>query len=96
MNPSNATPDRHEPDDELELDRLLTVLAHKVPDGFTSAVMREVQAQRLHSVPVSVASHKQAEPLTFIQWVLLLGGGLLGVSQMGSFVLGLWAASAAW
>ncbi|MFK7964641.1 MAG: hypothetical protein AB8C46_11820 [Burkholderiaceae bacterium] len=88
MKPGDNTPNRHEPNDDLALDRLMQSLANDPPDAFVDAVMREVQ--------IATSVQEKVEPLTFTQWVLLLGGGLLGVSQTGSFVLGLWAASTAW
>ncbi|MGC4059727.1 MAG: hypothetical protein QM749_02220 [Aquabacterium sp.] len=68
-------------DTRLEADLL------QVPDDFTEQVMR-----RIDTLPRPTKTSQRRERL---QWLALLGGAALGLSQLLAFMFGMWAASAA-
>ena len=73
------------------------------PPHFSQRVMQRIERLQLHSSPTDgpalAAARPQPSWLNRLRWLAtgagLVGGGLLGLSQLGSFVFGLWIASSA-
>ena len=73
------------------------------PPHFSQRVMQRIERLQLHSSlaegPASALDSPQCGWLSRLRWLAggagLVGGGLLGLSQLGSFVFGLWIAGSA-
>lgn len=78
-----------------ELDTLLQDAALQPPPDFTQRVMRSIEQR----TPASMPTSPTRSPWQRLRWLAamsgLVGTGLLGLSQLASFVFGLWIASAA-
>jgi len=70
-----------------DLDKLLESALLEAPGDFPERVMR-----RIDSLPVHDSRSRSWEML---QWLALIGGGILGVAQLAGFMFGIWAAVAA-
>ena len=73
------------------------------PPHFSQRVMQRIQRLPRHTCladgPAFAKVRPQPSWLSRLRWLAtsagLVGGGLLGLSQLGSFVFGLWLASTA-
>ena len=78
-----------------ELDILLQDAALQPPPDFTQRVMRSIEQR----TPVAMPTRPARSPWQRLRWLAaasgLVGTGLLGLSQLASFVFGLWMTSAA-
>ena len=78
-----------------ELDTLLQDAALQPPPDFTQRVMGAIEQRTLAAMP----TRPTRSPWRRLRWLVaasgLVGTGLLGLSQLASFVFGLWMASAA-
>ena len=79
-----------------DLETLLQTDFLRPPNDFTERVMRRIQPRQYATPRASTAATRRwnlLRRLATATW--LVGGGLLGVSQLASFVLGLWLAGSA-
>lgn len=67
---------------DKELDALLEEGLLSVPGDFVERVMREVRTS-----PLPVRPRRWRERL---QWLALIGSGILGVMELSGFVFGMW------
>ena len=78
-----------------DLDTLLQDACLQPPPDFTQRVMRAIEQR----TPVAMPTRPTRHPWQRLRWLAaasgLIGTGLLGLSQLASFVFGLWIASAA-
>lgn len=78
-----------------ELDTLLQDAALQPPPDFTQRVMRAIEQR----TPAAMPTRPTRSPWQRLRWLAaasgLVGTGLLGLSQLASFVFGLWMTSAA-
>lgn len=78
-----------------ELDTLLQDDFLQPPPDFIQRVMRTIDQRALAPAPVPTGH----SPWHRLRWLVAVGGlvgtGLLGLSQLASFVFGVWIASAA-
>ncbi len=65
-------------------DKLLDSGLLEAPEDFPERVMR-----RIDGLPLPESGSRSWEVL---QWLALIGGGILGVAQLAGFVFGIWAA----
>lgn len=76
---------------DTDLDSLLQPALLQPPPDFAQRVLRQLPQQTPVAAPPS--------PWSRLRWLLaatgLLGGGVLGLSQAGGFVFGLWLSAAA-
>lgn len=72
---------------DKDFDSLLEDVLLDVPDNFTQVVM-----QRIHRLPLLPTRLSLAEKL---QNLALIVGGVLGFSQLATFMFGFWAATSA-
>lgn len=76
-----------------DLDRLLRGDLLRPPADFSYRVMQQLPQQR------QTQPHPEPQRWRRVRWLVtaagLLGGGLLGLSQLVSFVFGLWLAALA-
>lgn len=83
-----------DPMTDTDLDTLLQRELLQPPPDFAQRVLRQLPRQ-----PIPVAPARQPRLWSRLRWLLaatgLLGGGVLGLSQAGGFVLGLWLGAAA-
>ncbi len=90
----HTAPHRRHPMND-ELDTLLQDAALRPPPDFTQRVMRTIE-QRTTAAMATRSTHSPWQRLRWLATVSgLVGTGLLGLSQLASFVFGLWIASAA-
>lgn len=79
---------------DSDLDTLLQRALLQPPPDFAQRVLRQLPRQTM-----PVAAPKQSALWPRLRWLLaatgLLGGGMLGLSQAGGFVFGLWLGAAA-
>jgi hypothetical protein len=73
-----------------DLDDLLHSGIFDPPEDFTRRVMARVSELPPPEMPGRVSRARER-----IQWIALLGAGLVGVVQLAAFMFGIWAASAA-
>ena len=86
-----------------DLETLLQDDFLRPPPHFSQRVMQRIQRLQLHSSLADGPAFARVRPepswLSRLRWLAtgagLVGGGLLGLSQLGSFVFGLWIASSA-
>ena len=79
-----------------ELDTLLQDAALQPPPDFSQRVMRAIAQRTPATMPARPAPASSWQRLRWLATVSgLVGTGLLGLSQLASFVFGLWIASAA-
>ncbi|MEY4563617.1 MAG: hypothetical protein RLZZ618_2894 [Pseudomonadota bacterium] len=74
----------------IDLDALITGCALPVPDDFSDRVMRQVQ-----SLPSPASPGPAPRRREHLQWLALLAATGLGLSQVLTFIFGLWMTSAA-
>ena len=78
-----------------DLDTLLQDAGLQPPPDFTQRVMLAIEQR----TPVAMPTRPTRHPWQQLRWLAaasgLVGTGLLGLSQLASFVFGLWIASAA-
>lgn len=67
-----------------DLERLLESGLLKVPENFAQRVM-----QRIDELPLPIYP---PQPREWLQWLALIGGAILGATQLAGFVFGIWAA----
>ncbi|MES2933905.1 MAG: hypothetical protein V4805_10515 [Pseudomonadota bacterium] len=79
--------DDQDNEDDLALDRLLQSDLLQVPDNFSQRVMSAVYQQP--------ALTKRATLWDKVQWLTVVGTGLLGTVQLAGFIFGIWAAGSA-
>lgn len=98
MQPSQESSTDAERIDEHQLDQLLSEVGQVVPAGFTERVMQQVEVNRVAPASIDNALPYQTstQNLTRMQSALVVAGGLIGVSQLGRFLFGMWMTSAAW
>jgi|GEM_PF-6916545 len=87
-----AVKEKESPIDERGMDGLLSDLKHEVPDEFTTRVVRMIDEPYLRSV----TENGVGRALSWWQWSAIVGGGLIGVSQLARLVFGVWFTAAAW
>jgi hypothetical protein len=82
---------------DTDLDTLLQRELLQPPPDFAQRVLRQLPRQTMPLAPPK--QYKQPTPWSRLRWLLaatgLLGGGVLGLSQAGGFVFGLWLGAAA-
>ena len=82
-----------------DLDALLQTDCLDPPDDFTRRVMQRIQPQRYAMPRTSTKADERTGRWSRVRWLAaatgLVGGGLLGLSQLASFVFGLWLAGSA-
>jgi len=87
---------------EQELNALLKAHAMKPPSGFTEHLMQNLEQElAVQELPEEKTAREIAMPvsqssrgLEALRWLLLAAGGVLGIVQSGSFVMGMWVATA--
>ncbi len=83
--------------DDLEI--LLRTDLLRPPNDFTQRVMQRIQPRQYATTRTSIGLEERTRRWNRLRWLAaamgLAGGGLLGLSQLASFVFGLWLASAA-
>ena len=70
-----------------DLEKLLVSGPLKVPENFAQQVM-----QRIDELPLPI---HPPQSLEWLQWLALVGGAILGVTQLAGFVFGIWVAATA-
>ena len=82
-----------------DLDALLQTDYLDPPDDFTQRVMQRIQLRRYATPSTSIVAAERTGRWNRLRWLAaatgLVGGGLLGLSQLASFVFGLWLAGSA-
>ncbi len=69
---------------DKDLDKLLESGLLEAPEDFPERVM-----QRIDSLPLP---DSRSRPWEMLQWLALIGGGVLGIAQLAGFIFGIWAA----
>ena len=81
-----------------EVDTLLQDDPLQPPPGFTQRVMRAIEQGATAALP-ALPARPARRPWRRLRWLATAGGlvgtGLLGLSQLASFIFGLWITSAA-
>lgn len=67
-----------------DLEKLLESGLLKVPENFAQQVM-----QRIDELPLPI---HPPQSLEWLRWLALVGGAILGVTQLAGFVFGIWVA----
>ena len=75
----------HHPTNALDLDTCFTQNLLQPPPDFTAQVM-----QHLASEPLPFAAAMSAKRWEWLQWLALLGGALLSLEQLVSYIFGVW------
>ena len=82
-----------------DLDALMQTDCLDPPDDFTQRVMQRIQLRRYAAQSTSIVAAERTGRWSRLRWLSaatgLVGGGLLGLSQLASFVFCLWLAGAA-
>jgi predicted lipid-binding transport protein (Tim44 family) len=82
-----------------ELDALMQDDLLQAPADFTQRVMQRIQPRPQPASSAATPAKAAPQRWRRLRWLAtatgLVGGGLLGLSQLASFVFGLWLASTA-
>jgi len=82
-----------------ELDALLQNDLLQAPADFTQRVMQRIEPLPRPAIRVATPARPAPQRWQRLRWLAtatgLVGSGLLGLSQLASFVFGLWLATAA-
>ncbi len=72
---------------DKDLEGLLASGLLETPEDFAQRVM-----QRIDGLPLPV---RPAQPREWLQWLALIGGVVLGATQLAGFMFGIWLAATA-